>query len=89
MDDTGAWVTAAFEDPDTWIDKDMKVCAEWLSTREMAEISSKVTGKKVLPIEMDEKEFHAQRDSDDPITAELYRSKAFVVEVCVYLMWLT
>jgi len=81
VDDTGAWVTAAFEDPKTWLGKDMKVCVEWLSTRQMAEISSRVTGKKVLPIEMDEETFHAQKTSADPMTAELYRSKAFVVQV--------
>jgi hypothetical protein len=89
VEDTGAWVTAAFKDPNTWIGKDMKVCTEWLSTREMAEISSWVTGKKVLPIEMDEKTFHAQKNSDDPVTAELYQSKAFVVNVDHSLHFLT
>jgi len=79
-------VTAAFEDPKTWIGKDMRVCVEWLSTRQMAEISSRVTGKKVLPIEMDEATFHSQKDSKDPTTAELYRSKAFVVQVLLSLL---
>src|ERR1700689_5455082 len=38
-EDTGARVTAAFLDPNTWVGKDMRIVTEWLNTREMTEIA--------------------------------------------------
>lgn len=59
----------------------MRVVTEWLSTREMAEIASRVSGKKVVAMEIDDAAFKAMGDSDDPVAAELYLSKRFAVEV--------
>jgi hypothetical protein len=59
-DETGAWVTAAFLDPGTWIGRDMRLVTEWLSTREMAAIASRVSGKHVLPMELDEESFELE-----------------------------
>ena len=56
-DETGAWVAAAFLDPDNWIGRDMRLVTEWLSTREMAAIASQVAGKWVIPMELDEESF--------------------------------
>jgi uncharacterized protein YbjT (DUF2867 family) len=81
VDDTGAWVTAAFLDPDTWIGKDMRLVTEWLSTREMAAIASRVSGKKIVPMELDEKTFYASMHTGNPIDEELSRSKRFAVQV--------
>jgi hypothetical protein len=64
-----------------WIGKDMRIVTEWLSTREMAEIASRVSGKKVMPMEIDEAAFKAMGETDDRVAAELYRSKRFAVEV--------
>lgn len=81
MDDTGAWVTAAFSDPDTWIGKDMRLVTEWLSTREMAAIASSVSGKTVLPMELDEEAFQASKYTGNPLDEELWKSKLFAVQV--------
>jgi uncharacterized protein YbjT (DUF2867 family) len=81
VDDTGAWVAAAFTDPDTWIGKDMRLVTEWLSTREMAAIASRVSGKKVLPIELDQAALEAASRTGNPVDEELYRSKLFAVKV--------
>src|ERR1700685_2136570 len=64
-DETGAWVTAAFLDPGTWIGRDMRLVAEWLSTREMAAIASRVSGKHVLPMELDEESFETSRNGSE------------------------
>jgi uncharacterized protein YbjT (DUF2867 family) len=85
VDDTGAWVTTAFMDPDTWIGKDMRLVTEWLSTREMAAIASRVSGKKVLPVELDEAAFEAASHPGNSIDDELYRSKLFAVKVALIL----
>jgi uncharacterized protein YbjT (DUF2867 family) len=81
VDDTGAWVTAAFSDPKTWIGKDMRLVTEWLSTREMASIASRVSGKKVLPMELDQAAFEAPKHTGNPLDEELWRSKLFAVKV--------
>ena len=81
MDDTGAWVTAAFSDPNTWIGKDMRLVTEWLSTREMAAIASRVSGKTILPMELDEEAFQATKYTDNPLDEELWKSKLFAVQV--------
>lgn len=77
VNDTGAWVTAAFNDPDTWIGKDMRVVTEWLSTREMAKIASRVSGKNVVPLELDEEAFKATKDADYPGAEEIYLNFLF------------
>lgn len=81
VDDTGAWVTAAFSNPETWIGKDMRLVTEWLSTREMAAIASRVSGKKVLPMELDQAAFEAPKHTGNPLDEELWRSKLFAVKV--------
>jgi len=81
VEDTGAFVMAAFLNPNEWIGKDMRIVTEWLSTREMAEIASRVSGKNVVPMEIDYAAFNAMGETDDQVSLELYRSKRFAVEV--------
>jgi hypothetical protein len=57
------------------------VVTQWLSTREMAAIASKVTGKNVVPVEMSQEQFLDAKNSKDPVAAELFRSKSFAVDV--------
>ena len=59
-------------DPDTWIGKDMRLVTEWLSTREMAKIASRVSGKNVVPLELDDAAFEATKDADYPAAEEIY-----------------
>jgi hypothetical protein len=47
----------------------------------MAAIASKVTGKIVVPIEMSQEQFLEAKNSKDPVTAELFQSKSFAVDV--------
>lgn len=91
MDDTGAWVTAAFNDPNTWLGKDMRLVTEWLSTREMAAIVSRVSGKTILPMELDEEAFQATKYTGNPLDEELWKSKLFAVQVHDFAkgIWLT
>jgi len=79
-DETGAWVTAAFLDPGTWICRDMRLVTECLSTREMAAIASRVSGKHVLTMELDEESFEASKKGSD-IAEELDKSKRWAVNV--------
>ena len=74
VEDIGAWVTAAFLNPDTRKDKDMRIVTEWLSTLEMAKITSRVTRKKVVP---EEAAFGARKNTKDPVVKELSNSKTF------------
>ena len=79
--DTGAWMLAAFKDPETWIGKDMRVVTEWLTTREMAAIASRVTGKNVSCIELDEAGFEATKNAPYPAAEEIYLNMLFFVKV--------
>jgi hypothetical protein len=88
VEDTGAWALCAFLAPATWIGQDLRIVAEWPSTREMAQIASRVTGKVVLPIELDQNSFLEQGNTNDPIAAGLYRSKVFAVQVLSLLVLL-
>jgi len=78
--DTGAWVLAALKDPETWIGKDMRVVSEWLSTREMAAIASKVSGKKISPLELDQAGFEATRNAPWQGAEEIYLNMVFFVK---------
>ena len=84
-------MTAAFSDPNTWIGKDMRLVTEWLSTREMAAIASRVSGKTILPMELDEEAFQASKYTGNPLDEELWKSKLFAVQVhdLVKGSWLT
>ena len=72
---------AAFKDPETWIGKDMRVVTEWLTTREMAAIASRVTGKNVSCIELDEAGFEATKNAPYPAAEEIYLNMLFFVKV--------
>ena len=74
---------AAFKDPETWIGKDMKVVTEWLSTREMAAIASRVTGKKVSCLELDQAAFDATKNAEWPRAEEIYLNMLLFVKVCL------
>jgi hypothetical protein len=79
--DTGAWVRAAFNDPDTWINNDMRIVSEWLSARDMANIASKVTGKNVKCLELDQAGFEASKNQPWPGAEDIYLNFLFFVTV--------
>lgn len=83
--DTGAWVLAAFKDPETWIGKDMRIVTEWLTIREMAATASRVTGKKVICLELDQAGFEATKDAPWPGANEIYLNMLFFVKVAPLL----
>jgi len=86
----GAWVLAALKDPGRWINQDMGIVTEWLSTRQMAEIASKVTGKTILPMELDPEAFHKTRDAGYDGAEEFYLNFLFFVKVSYERQsWLT
>jgi|SRR5579859_4115765 len=81
VNDTGAWVTAAFLDPESWIGEDVRPATDWLSTRDMTAIASRVSRKKVVPLELDAEAFQATRHVGNPLDEELFKSKLFAVRV--------
>jgi len=79
--DTGAWVVAAFNDPQRWVDEDMRIVTEWWSARQLAEIMSKVSGKKVIPMDLTMEEFEKTRYADWPGAEDIYLNMLFFVQV--------
>lgn len=59
----------------------MHIVTEWLSMRQMAEIMSKVTGKKVLAMEPTEEEFEKSRYAQYPGAEDIYLNMLFFVKV--------
>jgi NmrA-like family len=86
VNDTGAWVLVAFKDPETWIGKDIRIVTEWLSTRDMAVIMSRVTGKKVSVLELDQAGFDASKNAPWPGAEEIYLNMLFFVKVCFLIL---
>jgi hypothetical protein len=41
----------------------MRIVTEWLSSRDFATIASKVTGKKIVPLELTEEQFHQTKNA--------------------------
>jgi hypothetical protein len=82
-EETGAWVLSALKDPKTWIGKDMRLVTDWLSTRDIAEISSRITGAKVEPLEWDEAAFDKSKDAGWPGAEEFYYNMKFFMNVSV------
>ena len=73
---------AAFNDPKTWIGKDIPIVTEWLTTREMAAIASRVSGKTVVPMELDEAGFQATENGSWPRAKEIYLTMSYFINVC-------
>jgi hypothetical protein len=48
----------------------------------MATIASRVSGKTILPMELDEEAFQATKYTGNPLDEELWKSKLFAVQVC-------
>ena len=59
----------------------MRIVTEWLTTREMAATASRVTGKKVMCLELDQAAFEATKDAPWPGAEEIYLNMLFFVKV--------
>ena len=81
VNDLGAWVLAVFKDPEAWIGKDLKIVTDWTTMREMAATASRVSGKNVLPMELDQASFEATRTAGYPGAEEFYLNMLFFVKV--------
>ncbi|KAF8587045.1 NmrA-domain-containing protein [Ramaria rubella] len=68
--DTGAYALAAFLHPETWLNQDIRITSEYLSTREIAKALSDVSGKTVHVLEIDEKAFATLKGN--PLPEELH-----------------
>jgi uncharacterized protein YbjT (DUF2867 family) len=76
----GAWVTEAFLHPTKYIDSDLKLVVEWLTTREMAKTASRVTGLDVRPRECTEEDLE-KTQSKGEIYIDLYRMTRYYITV--------
>ncbi|PVF98002.1 NAD(P)-binding protein [Serendipita vermifera] len=70
--DIGAWALVAFKNPEQWIGKDMKVCTEWKTAREIYKILEEELGAKVVYNEVDEEQWKAVRYSGLPFIEETW-----------------
>ncbi|KAK4943314.1 hypothetical protein LTR10_017157 [Elasticomyces elasticus] len=68
----GAWVVQAFLHPEHYLNGDLKLVVEWLTTREMAATATKVTGRDVRPRECTELELEQTQEKGE-IYVDLYR----------------
>lgn len=64
----------------------MNVVTEWLTTREMAAIASRVTGKRVTAMEIDQAAFEESKNAPWPNAGEVYLNMLFFVKVCHRLL---
>jgi hypothetical protein len=69
-------------DPKTWIGKDIRIVTEWLSMGDMATIASRVSGKTIVPMELDEAGFQATENGPWPRAKEVYLIMSYFVNVC-------
>ena len=67
--------------PHRWINKDMRLVTECLSTRQMAEIASEVAGKKLTDMELDEAAFEKTKDAEWPGAEDMYLNFMFFIKV--------
>ena len=59
----------------------MRIVSEWITTREMTATASRITGKKVVPMELDQAAFEATRNAPYPGAEETYLNMLFFVKV--------
>lgn len=76
----GAWISQVFLDPDKYIDHDVRLVVEWLTTREMAATASSVTGLDVRPRECTEEEL-VKTQGKGEILVDLYRMTKYYITV--------
>lgn len=80
----GAWVVEVFLHPDEFIGKDLKLVVEWISTREMAETASRVTGLNVRPLECTMEDLERTQKKGH-IYVDLYRMSMYYIMVSITL----
>ncbi|KAI1611811.1 hypothetical protein EDD37DRAFT_658559 [Exophiala viscosa] len=68
----GAWIVQVFVHPEQYLDKDVKLVVEWLTTRDMAATAAKVTGRDIRARECTEKELEQTQEKGE-IFVDLYR----------------
>ncbi|WVQ98913.1 hypothetical protein IAU59_006044 [Kwoniella sp. CBS 9459] len=56
---TGKWVKSAFDQPEKYKGKDLETCASDLTVSEMAEVLSKLSGKKVVTNQLNNDAFYS------------------------------
>ncbi|KAH7097878.1 NAD(P)-binding protein [Auriculariales sp. MPI-PUGE-AT-0066] len=72
VEQTGAWVLEAFKNPDKWIGQLIHAVGDILTTTKIAAALSKASGKRVVPLDLSETEFHGQADSDNVYVRDFY-----------------
>ncbi len=82
----GSWVTQVFLYPDRYLDRDIKLVVEWLTTREMAAAASRVTGLDVRPRECTVQELEKTQEQGE-IFVDLYRMTRYYITVSYLLRY--
>ncbi|KAK5219366.1 hypothetical protein LTR99_010403 [Exophiala xenobiotica] len=76
--DTGAWVALAFLRPKDFMNRDLKLVVDWLTTRKMAAIASNVTGLDVRPVEATMEDLEKTQEKGE-IFVDLYRMSLYYI----------
>ena len=76
----GAWVREVFLHPETYLNRDVNLVVEWLSTREMAATASRITKLDVRPRECTMKELEETQKGGE-IYVDLYRMTMYYITV--------
>jgi len=83
--DVGAFVEAAFSDPQQWQGKDIRIVAEWCTVRRMAKTASQVTGLDVRCFEGTMEDLEAFKNNPWPGAYDLYLMNLYYIKVGSYV----
>ncbi|KAH7096872.1 NAD(P)-binding protein [Auriculariales sp. MPI-PUGE-AT-0066] len=81
VEQTGSWVLRAFKHPEEWLGQRMLAISEMVTTRQLADVLTRETGKQFVALEITQDEFHAQATSENPYVRELYTMYKNFVEL--------
>lgn len=79
-DEMGAWVAKVFLAPTEFAGKDLKLVADWLTTRDMAATASQVTGLDVRPLECTLNDLEKTQEGGY-LFIDLYRMTRYYMDV--------
>jgi uncharacterized protein YbjT (DUF2867 family) len=78
----GAFVLAAFSDPQTYQGRDIKIVSEWQTVRQMAKEANEVTGLDVRCLECTVEDLECSKDEPWEGALDLYLMSQYYIQVC-------
>ncbi|KZV96720.1 NAD(P)-binding protein [Exidia glandulosa HHB12029] len=78
VDQTGGWAIEALKNPDKWIGKDMHMIGEHVALEKVAEVFTKLSGRKTVVKTVTLEEFAETGKSDNPFVKEAFLNLKYV-----------